>query len=62
MQGMARAGARWEGIAVDSMTEKGEGQHRVAGLGERARVIAGKRFLMGSAVDETDRLLRHQLV
>ncbi|MCZ6456700.1 MAG: glycosyltransferase [Actinobacteria bacterium] len=31
-------------------------------LGERARVIAGKRFLMGSAVDATDRLLRHQLV
>jgi len=31
-------------------------------LGERARLIAGKRFLMGSAMDETDRLLRHQLV
>ena len=31
-------------------------------LGERARVIAGERFLMGSAVDRTDRLLRDQLV
>lgn len=31
-------------------------------LGERARTIAGERFLMGSAIDETDRLLRDQLV
>jgi glycosyltransferase involved in cell wall biosynthesis len=31
-------------------------------LGERARLIAGERFLMASAVEQTDRLLRDQLV
>ena len=31
-------------------------------LGDRARAIAGERFLIGSAVDKTDRLLRNQLV
>jgi glycosyltransferase involved in cell wall biosynthesis len=31
-------------------------------LGERARAIAGERFLMGTAIEETDRLLRDQLV
>lgn len=31
-------------------------------LGERARAIAGQRFLLQSVVDETDRLLRDQLM